>query len=270
MPVPVWLAAVWIMSSLTLTTGVGAGVVYTPLLVLGAGLDLRAAVATSIVIQIAGVGATAIGHLRSGFTDFGLAWWLGGVATGGVVLGAVAADFVPLTLTAEIYAVGFVLVGIWLVATRRAPLPMGLASRNARRRRAEARVVAGETYDFCRPSHGYGLSTLAGVATTVLGISGAEIQITALMLRCGVPVRIAVTTGTVATTVSLAAAVGFLGVTAGRAVAFAGWGIPAAIAGSVTARRVARHLPREGIRLGVGLLVLVSAVGLAYRGTTPS
>ena len=61
--------AVWLLATLTLTTGIGAGVVYTPMFVIFYELDIPAVVATSIVIQLAGVGTTALGHVRGRHTD---------------------------------------------------------------------------------------------------------------------------------------------------------------------------------------------------------
>lgn len=65
------LIVVWGLSAFTLTTGVGAGVVYSPMLVVFFGLDIPSAVVTSVVVQLAGVGPTALGHRRAHNTDPG-------------------------------------------------------------------------------------------------------------------------------------------------------------------------------------------------------
>ncbi len=55
---PAWwvFPVVWGLSSGTLSTGIGAGVVYAPLFTLALGFDLQPAIGTSILTQVAGVG----------------------------------------------------------------------------------------------------------------------------------------------------------------------------------------------------------------------
>lgn len=62
----------------------------------------------------------------------------------------------------------------------------------------------GGPYVFCRPAHGYWIASLAGLATALIGISGAGIQPSTLMLRCRIPAKIAVGTGTAAASMTLA------------------------------------------------------------------
>ncbi len=254
-----WVALVWAMSSLTLTTGIGAGVVYAPALALLFGFDLPAAIATSVVVQVAGVGTTALGHLRNRNSDLAMALRLGVLGSVGVGASRAASSVIPSRGTEIAFVLGMSIVGVWLVAGRRFPLPHP----NAATRAQVLRTRDGLTYSFCRPSHGYGLAVVAGAATGALGISGAEIQISALMLRCGVPAGVAVGTGTGAAAVSLATAVALSIAQVGWA--FALYGIPSAVAGSLTARRLSHRVPHEGLRMAIGVLSLLSAVGVAIR-----
>lgn len=253
-----WLVLVWVLSSLTLSTGIGAGVVYVPTLMFLFGFDLPDAVATSLIIQLAGVGTTALGHHRRGRTDPKLAFRLGGSAAAGVVATRAAASLIPRSGAEIAYVIVMSIVGAWLVAGRRLPIP------HPAHPGATARILHtrdGSAYEFCRPGHGYGIGALAGAGTGIIGISGAEIQISALMLRCGVPASAAVGTGTAAAGLALAVAAAS---SVGSAVAsFVYLGIPAAVAGSLTAARISHRFLPEGLRVGVGLLGLLSAVGVA-------
>lgn len=253
------MVLVWTMSSFTLTTGIGAGAVYAPALVFLFGFDLPAAIATSVVIQLAGVGSTALGHLRDQRTDPAWALRLGVLGGAGVVGSQAASSVIPRRGTEIAYVVGMSIVGGWLVAGRRLPPPDPVPATASQ----VLRTGDGTTYPFYRPRHGYSLAAAAGAGTGALGISGAEVQISALMLRCDVPPGVATGTGTGAAAVSLVVALAFT-------ISHVGWlfalfGIPAAVAGSHTARRLAHQLHPEGLRVAIGVLGLLSAVGVAIR-----
>ncbi len=262
---PAWwvFPVVWGLSSGTLSTGIGAGVVYAPLFTLALGFDLQTAVGTSILTQVAGVGTTAFGHLREGDTDRPLAARLGTTAVVGVILGWAVVDVIPRIGAEILFVVGMTSIGLWLVAGRRTRLPLPVTSQPAVR--AVFHRGAQTSYEFCRPDQGYVFAVLAGSGTAVLGISGAEVQISALMLRCRVPTLIAIGTGTAAAALALVAASGVAVITGNVAWTVAIVSMPAAVLGSLTSRVFAHRLVEEGLRVGVGLLLTASGLGVGIR-----
>lgn len=255
---------VWILSALTLTTGVGAGVLYSPMFVVMFGLDITTAVGTSLVIQLAGVGTTAFGHHQAEDTDRELSLQLGSVAVAGVIVVWLARDLIPEVAWEVVFVAGMLSVGIWLLMGVRVRKSgsIGVRSREPLTLR---RAQDGTIYDFCRPSQGFVLAWVAGVATGGLGVSGAEVQISSLIARCRVPMRIAIGTGTVAAAVALVVASAFAVV--GRDVewSLAVVAIPAAVVGSLSARIGARGVPERAMRVAIALLVITSALGVAAR-----
>lgn len=222
------------------------------------GFDLSTAVATSLIIQLAGVGTTAYGHHRSGRTDPKLALRLGATAVVGVVAVRAAPSLIPRSGAEIAYVIVMSIVGAWLLAGRRLPMPHPAHSGTATR---ILHTRDGSAYEFCRPGHGYGIAGLAGAGTGTIGISGAEIQLSALMIRCGVPASAALGTGT--TAAALALAVAAASSVGSAVVSFVYLGVPAAVAGSLTAARISHRLLPEGLSIGVGLLGLLSAIGVA-------
>ncbi len=255
-------AVVWLLAALTLTTGVGAGVVYSPMFVIFYGLDLQSAVATSIVIQLAGVGSTAVGHVFSRNVDRTLSGRLGRFGLGGALAAWAIKDRIPATAVEVVFVVSMLAIGVWLFVGTRPLRALAVAKDDSGRHRVGANKAA---YEFCKPNQGYGFSALAGAATSILGVSGAEIQVTALTARCNVPTPIAIGTGTVAATVALLGA--SLLAVAGRAIDWpiALVAIPAAALGSWAARSVAGHLPAQTLSLLLPVLVIASALGVAAR-----
>lgn len=254
-------AVAWALSSLTLTTGVGGGALFVPLLVLALGVDLRIAVATGVVTQLAGISTTTVGHAVDRRVDVSLAVRLGGAAVGGVVLSRVVVDVIPGSVFGAFFVVAMIGVALW-IGTH--PLPSPTASGARPFPPAAPDRARTPRYPFCQPGHGYALAVLAGTAT-VLGISGAEIQISALILRCRVPIRGAIATGAAATTLALVAAATAVVASGDVAWHLAAASVPAAAAGALTARSIVRFLPETSFRLGLAALMLVSATAVAVR-----
>ena len=80
------------------------------------------ATGTSILIQFAGVGTTAVGHIRGGSTDRSLAVRLAFAGIFGLVVGRVAYELIPHTAAEIAFVVGLTVVGVWLLFARRKPL----------------------------------------------------------------------------------------------------------------------------------------------------
>lgn len=259
------LVVVWGLSAFTLTTGVGAGAVYSPMFVFVFGLDIPSAVATSVVVQLAGVGTTALSHRRDLNTDPGLAFRLGGIAAVGVVMVSLIGSRVPAMVSEIVFVVGMLSIGVAILTGVHLSREPVVVDTHSRRRLSTRQSRDGTTYDFCRPSHGFELAWVAGVATGALGVSGAEVQISSLIVRCRVPTRIAVGTGTVAAALALLAASALAVFGHGVAWSLAVVAIPAAVLGSMTARFSARHISDNTLRVVIGLLVIVSAAGVAVR-----
>ncbi len=184
--------------------------------------------------------------MRLGTTDRPLAARLALAGTAGLVVGRATYQMVPHFAAEVALVLGLAAVGVWLLVTWRRVFPLPPRSNDT-----ERRLVPGfGSYTFCRPTHGYRLASVVGLVTAMIGISSAGIQISALMLRCRIPAKIAVGTGTAAASITLA--IGSLIVAAAGEVdwAVATVAVPAAVLDSLMARNLARGVPTRG--LGVG------------------
>ena len=61
------------ISTAAMTIGIGGGILWTPLLILAYGLSPQAAVATSLLIQVIGMGSGTFAFLRTNLVDKKLA-----------------------------------------------------------------------------------------------------------------------------------------------------------------------------------------------------
>jgi len=75
------------IATVAMAMGIGAGILWTPLLILGYGFSPQEAVATSLMIQVAGTGSGTIAYLRAGLVEKKLTGIFILCALPGVILG---------------------------------------------------------------------------------------------------------------------------------------------------------------------------------------
>ncbi|MDH5388604.1 MAG: sulfite exporter TauE/SafE family protein [Gammaproteobacteria bacterium] len=77
-----------LFSTAAMTIGIGGGILWTPLLILAYGLSPQAAVATSLLIQVIGMGSGTFAFLRTNLVDKKLALIFFAAALPGVIIGS--------------------------------------------------------------------------------------------------------------------------------------------------------------------------------------
>lgn len=77
-----------LIATAAMTIGIGGGILWTPLLILAYNLSPQEAIATSLLIQVIGMGSGSIAYYRAGFTNIKLSLIFIAVALPGVVIGS--------------------------------------------------------------------------------------------------------------------------------------------------------------------------------------
>ncbi|MES0326580.1 MAG: sulfite exporter TauE/SafE family protein [Gammaproteobacteria bacterium] len=77
-----------LFSTAAMTIGIGGGILWTPLLILAYGLSPQAAIATSLLIQVVGMGSGSFAFLRTKMVDKKLALIFFAAALPGVIIGS--------------------------------------------------------------------------------------------------------------------------------------------------------------------------------------
>jgi len=172
--------------------GLGGGILIVPILTLGFGVPLTAAVGTSLICVIAtSTGAAAI-NVRAGRADVRLGITLGAGTVVGALTGAVVAGFLPERLLAGLFAV--------LLAYTAFTMAGGLRRRSASAPRDTAVDPAAPdgpdapAYRTRRLPLAVGGSFVAGNVSGLLGVGGGIVTVPLIHLVMGGPMRVAVTT----------------------------------------------------------------------------
>jgi uncharacterized membrane protein YfcA len=180
--------------------GIGGGVFLIPVLVIGLGVPVHFAVATSIVTVIATSSSAASVNVQRGTANMRLGMALEvATALGAIAGGLTAAWLAPRTLEGVFAA--FLLPTAALM-WRRGEADSGDAGDQAEPAadpgtlggRYVERAGVAVVYRVRRLWAGLGVSFLAGNLSGLLGIGGGVFKVPALHLLCGVPIRAAAAT----------------------------------------------------------------------------
>ena len=77
-----------VISSAAMAVGIGGGILWTPLLILGYGLTPAEAIGTSLFIQVAGLGSGTVAYIKAGLVNIKLSSIFFLIALPGVIIGS--------------------------------------------------------------------------------------------------------------------------------------------------------------------------------------
>ena len=187
--------------------GLGGGVLIVPLLTLGFGLDLRAAVGVSLVSVIMTSSAAAGVYLERHVANLRLGMTLELFTATGALVGGLIAFLVPEQLLAFLFAILLGYVAFTMARPRREtpadaaavdggdpPPPGPEDDAPPGRSAAILHDLAGTDYAVRHLGRGVIGSTGAGVISALLGIGGGIVKVPLMHLVMGVPLRVATAT----------------------------------------------------------------------------
>jgi len=243
--------------------GLGGGILIVPLLTLSAGLPLRTSVAISLIGVVATSMAGSSRYLRRGLVDVRLALTLESVSIAGAIAGSLVIPFVPVHALALLFAAVVAISALHLLLPPRADVVSAEDT-------LPPKIDGSPAYTAKSIPFGLTVSAGAGILSGLLGIGGGIVKIPAMILRMGVPTRVALATSNY-----------MIGLTAGAsALVFAVRGEiplrPAAgvalgvLAGATLGARTSRHITAALLRRIVALVLLWAAYQLVVKAGKPA
>jgi uncharacterized membrane protein YfcA len=268
--------------------GVGGGVFLIPVLVIGFGVHMHHAVATSIFSVIATSSAVASTNVERGTANMRLGMTLEiATALGGIVGGFLAGWLKPEILEG-LFAVVVVPVALLMWRGRRgeegpeiplkpkpALVPVSALGSDAETVDPELGELGARYYDdFERREISYrvkriwagmGISFVAGNLSGLLGIGGGVFKVPALNLLCGVPIKAAAATSNFMIGVTAAASATLYFRRGEVRPALTAAVVLGVLAGSALGSLVNRRVHGATIRRLFAVLLLAVAVNMFYR-----
>jgi len=266
----VWLGA-FAAGFLGALTGLGGGVVITPLLTLGFGVDIRYAIGASLISVIATSSGAAAAYVKEGYSNIRIGMFLEVSTTVGALVGAFLAGIASTAAIAVVF--GLVLLYSAYLAER--PRPETTAAEPPDRLASFLRLHGRyPTPDGPRAYHvrhvpaGFSLMFVAGVLSGLLGIGSGAVKVLAMDQIMRIPFKVSTTTSNFMIGVTAAAGAGVYlrrgYIDPGLAMPIVLGVLPGAMAGS----RVLVGAKIRRLRLVFSIVVAVLGFEMLYKGLT--
>lgn len=252
-------------------TGLGGGVVITPVLTLLLGVDIRYAIGATLVSVIATSSGAAAAYVREGFSNIRIGMFLEIATTLGAVFGAWLATRTPTSALGVIFGV-VLLYSAWLSRRRRIEDHLDeRPDRLAERLRLNGSYPTSEgprRYNVRHVKTGFSLMFGAGTLSGLLGIGSGALKVLAMDQAMRMPFKVSATTSNFMIGVTAAASAG---VYLNRGYIDPGLAMPVTLGVLVGAVAGARYLAgarTARLRLVFAAVVAVLAVQMIYSGIT--
>lgn len=186
--------------------GIGGGLIVVPVLVLGFGIDIKIAIASSLIAVVASSTASGSVYVGKGLTNLRLGMLLEVATTIGGIAGGLIAVFISPTVISGLFAVLMLVTCVLILRTKDTVAPSSakpdlILSESAKE---DVGNLGGSYYDPYLKSEihydvknlplGSFISFFAGILSGLLGVGGGFIKVPAMALGMKVPMKVAAAT----------------------------------------------------------------------------
>jgi len=250
-------------------TGLGGGIVVTPVLTLLLGVDIRYAIGASLISVIATSSGAAAAYVRDGLSNVRVGIFLEVATTLGAICGALISGRLPTGILAMLFGV-VLLHSAWQASQARVETP----SRSHQGRLSKLlqlggsyRTADGEVeYAVSHEGTGLSLMYLAGLLSGLLGIGSGALKVIAMDRVMGLPFKVSTATSSfmIGVTAVASAAIYFK-----RGYILPQMAVPVmmgVLIGSMLGARLLPRLPVKTLRRIFAIVVALIAVQMIAKG----
>ncbi|HEX4232044.1 MAG TPA: sulfite exporter TauE/SafE family protein [Bryobacteraceae bacterium] len=241
-------------------TGLGGGVIVTPVLALLLGVDLRYAIGASLIAVIATSSGAAAAYVRDGYSNIRIGMFLEIATTLGAVFGAYLGTRIPTRYLSVIFGV-MLLQAAWQAMRQMDEGGKALPEDTLAKRlklAGEYRTPQGiQKYEVHRVKTGFGLMFGAGLVSGLLGIGSGSLKVIAMDQAMRIPFKVSTATSNFMIGVTAAASAS---VYLSRGYVDPGIVMPVVLGILLGSMLGARLLPKLGVPLLRRLFALVVGV----------
>lgn len=170
-------------------TGLGGGVIIVPVLMMAFKIDVRLAMAVSLVSVMATSSGAAIAFRRKNYTNIRLGIFLESTAVAGAIVGALLVHVLPVRVIAVTFGIVLLIAAAISLKTLKDRRYTAISHPWARTLRLDT-----PEYHVYRVPAGLGIMTMAGMLSGLLGIGSGAFKVIALDLAMGLPYKAATST----------------------------------------------------------------------------
>jgi uncharacterized protein len=208
---PIVLLAAVLAGFIGSLTGLGGGVIVTPVLTLFLGVDIRYAIGASLVSVIATSSGAAAAYVRDGYSNIRIGMFLEIATTLGAVFGALLAAHIPTNALSIIFGI-ILLQAAWQAGhahhEHSVPLPTDPIAQRLKLNGCVRTPGGAHWYEVHRVKAGFGLMFGAGAISGLLGIGSGSLKVIAMDQAMRIPFKVSTATSNFMIGVTAAASAG--------------------------------------------------------------
>ena len=250
-------------------TGLGGGVVITPVLTLLFGVDIRYAIGATLVSVIATSSGAAAAYVREGFSNIRIGMFLEIATTTGAIGGAFLATVLPTSALGVLFGV-ILLYSAWQSAAPKTDIAIAESSDPLAIRLRMNSVLptrdGPKPYGVQRVKLGFVMMLGAGIVSGLLGIGSGALKVIAMDQAMRIPFKISTATSNFMIGVTAAASAGiylhrgYIDPTLATPI------VLGVLAGSLAGARLLPHAKTKALRHLFAVVVTALAVEMLYSG----
>lgn len=182
--------------------GIGGGIFLIPIMTLGLNIPITIAAATSLVTIIVTSSTSASKYLHDGIVNIRLGMFLEIFTVVGAIIGALLVTSLEPSLIEAVFAIMLVYAAVYMqLKTEESCEPSGIPSPPSFKSRFGGSFKDGCTgkkveYSVKSLGKGAGASAIAGGLSGLIGVGGGIVNVPAMHVWMGVPMRAAIATST--------------------------------------------------------------------------
>lgn len=266
------------IATIAMSSGIGGAVFFSPLFMIGLGLEPKIAIGTALVTELFGFGSGLFAYWKSKLIDFKLGFNLLLYSIPFAILGTIYGDLVPPLALKAIFGVGIIFIGYQLYTSWRQEEKEKLEAANKKEFEVNYEStltdVDGIVYNYtvCNKNMGRMFAGIGGAFLGMISVGLAELQEYHLVAKCKVPTRVAVATSIFVVVVTvLVASVGHFyeftkegGEVLNQVVNLIIFTIPGVIIGGQIGPRLQKIIPADKMKVGISIMFIIVGIFMLY------
>lgn len=266
------------IATIAMSSGIGGAVFFSPLFMIGLGLEPKIAIGAALATELFGFGSGLQAYWKAKLIDFKLGLSLLLISIPFAILGTVYGDLVPPLILKAIFGIGIIFIGYQLYVSWRQEEKEKLEAANKKEfevtHESSLTDADGNVYNYtiCNKNMGRMFAAIGGAFLGMISVGLAELQEYHLVAKCKVPTQVAVATSIFVVVVTvLVASVGHFyefaqegGDVMNQVVNLIIFTIPGVIIGGQLGPKLQKVIPADKMKVAISFLFILVGAFMLY------